>query len=201
MNSIPLFLQKYFSRAALSGYLLAFILWVLYTNVLRILLGSLLYPSYKRQFLLRAFVCNKGGGNITAITYLFLGFILLKLLVVVILFFLLKTKYLKVLHGFLTYLLTIEFTVCVLYFILQIVSLVYPFRPSSFFFAAEPFHFFFSIWKMDPWPAFALIGLVSGLLLNRLGLFSKKDMTIKITLTILSFAIHVILLRLAFGHL
>jgi hypothetical protein len=88
----------------------------------------------------------------------------------------------------------------VLYFILQIISLVYPFRPSSFFFAAEPFHFFFSIWKMDPWPAFALIGFVSGFLLNRLGLFSKKDMLLKIVLTVLSFLIHMLLLRLAFGR-
>jgi hypothetical protein len=46
-----------------------------------------------------------------------------------------------------------------------------------------------------------LIGFVSGLLLNRLGLFSKKDMIIKISLTVLSFLIHVLLLRLVFGHL
>jgi hypothetical protein len=199
MNSVPMFLQKYFSRAALSGYLLAFTVWVFYTNFLRILVGTLRHPSYKRQLLLRAFVC-KILDPAPTISF-FLWFTLLKLVILMTLFFLLKTRYLKVIHELLTYLLTIEFTVCVLYFILQIVSLVYPFRPSSFFFAAEPFHFFFSIWKMDPWPAFVLIGLVSGFLLNRLGLISKKDMTIKIALTVLSFLIHVLLLRLIFGHL
>ena len=199
MNSVTPLLQKYFSRAALSGYLLAFIIWVLYNNALRILLGFLFYPSYKIRIEYRGFICRLMDPS-TAISF-FLWFTLIKLVVLAIPFLVLKTRYLKVSHGLLTFLLTIEFAVCVLYFILQLASLVYPFHVSSFFFAVSPLTIPFVIWKMDPWPAFALIGFVSGLLLNRLGLFSKKDMIIKISLTVLSFLIHVLLLRIAFGHL
>lgn len=198
MNSVPMFLQKYFSRAALSGYLLAFIVWVLYNNVLRNLVGCLFYPSYKIQIEYRGFICRLMDPS-AAISF-FLWFTLLKLVVLAILFLVLTTRYFKVFHNFLGYFLTIEFTVCVLYFILQIASLVYPFHVSSFFFAVSPLTIPFVIWKMDPWPAFALIGFVSAFLLNRLGLFSKKDIIIRIALTVLSFLIYVVLLRLAFGH-
>ena len=198
MNSVTPLLQKYFSQAALSGYLLAFVVWVLYNNVLRNLLGSLCYPSYKWKLSLNAVVC-KILDPAPVISF-FLWFTLLKLGILITLFLLLKTKYLKVFHEPLTYLLTIELTVCVLYFILQILSLVYPFHVNSFFFAASPFHFFFWILKMDPWPAFALIGFVSGFLLNRLGLFSKKDIIKRIALTVLSFMLYVLQLRLVFGH-
>ncbi|WP_159475240.1 hypothetical protein [Dyadobacter sp. 3J3] len=198
MNRIALLVQKYFSRAALAGYLLAFIVWVLYNNALSILVSFLFYPSYKLRIEIRGFICRLMDTS-EAISF-FLWFTLLKLSVLIILFLLLKTSYLKVFHGLLRYLLTIEFTVCVLYFILQIASLVYPFHVSSFFFAVSPLTIPFVIWKMDPWPAFALIGFVSAFLLNRLGLFSKKDIIIRIALTVLSFLIYVILLRLAFGH-
>lgn len=198
MNRAALLPQKYFSRAALSGYLLAFIVWVLYNNALRILLGFLFYPSYKIRIEYRGFICRLMDPS-TAISF-FLWFTLLKLVVLVIPFLVLKTRYLKVFHGLLKYLLTIEFSVCVLYFILQIAFLIYPFHVSSFFFAASPLTIPFVIWKMDPWPAFVLVGFVSGFLLNRLGLFSKKDMILKISLTVLSFLIYVLLLRLAFGH-
>ena len=198
MNSVRMFLQKYFSRAALSGYLLAFIVWVLYNNVLRILLGFLFYPSYKIRIEYRGFICRLMDPS-TAISF-FLWFTLIKLVVLAILFLVLKTRYLKVFHGLLKFLLTIEFSVCVLYFILQIAFLVYPFHVSSFFFAASPLTIPFVIWKMDPWPAFMFIGFVSGSLLNQLGLFSKKDIIIRIALTVLSFLIYVLLLRLAFGH-
>jgi hypothetical protein len=198
MNSVPPLLQKYFSRAALSGYLLAFIVWVLYNNALRILLGFLFYPSYKIRIEYRGFICRLMDPS-AAISF-FLWFTLLKLVVLATLLLLLKTRYLKIFHGPLRYLLIIEFTACVLYFILQIVSLIYPFHVSSFFFAASPLTIPFVIWKMDPWPAFALIGFVSGFLLNRLGLFSKKDMILKISLTILSFLVYVLILRFAFGH-
>jgi hypothetical protein len=198
INRVSLFLHKYYREAALSGYLLAFIVWILYSNALNILVSFLFYPSYKLQIEIRGFICRIMDPS-ASISF-FLWFTLLKLVVFAILFLLLKSRYLKVFHALLTYLLTIEFTVCVLYFILEIVSLIYPFHVSSFFFAASALTIPFVIWKMDPWPAFALIGFVSGFLLNRLGLFSKKDMILKISLTILSFLIYVLMLRLAFGR-
>jgi len=187
------------NRATLSGYLFAFIVWILYNNVLVNLLYNVRkFPKYRLKLILAARVCKVTDP--AAVIWPFIGFVFLKCLGLLIIFFLLRKNYFKKFHALLQYLLTVEFTCCVLFFLLHMASLIHPFEVDAYFFAAEPFHFFFFVHKMGPWPGFAVVGIISAVLLKKLELLVSPDIILKVTYTALSYVMYVGLRWLLFGR-
>jgi len=188
------------NRATLSGYLFAFTVWILYNNVLVNIAHNIrTLPKYKFELTLAAYVCNSVDPE--AVMWPFIGFALLKFAGLIVMFVLLKGDYLKMLNGLLRYLLTVEFACSVLFFLLHLASAIHPFEVDAYFFAAGPFHFFFFVHKMVPWPGFAFVGIISAFLLNRLGLLAAPDIILKVVFTSLSYFLCLGMAWLWFGHI
>ncbi|TDE12471.1 hypothetical protein [Dyadobacter psychrotolerans] len=199
MNSIVTRIFNLINRATLSGYLFAFTVWVLYNNVLVNLIRNVpLFPKYRFELTLAARVCK--SVNPAIVSWPFVSFLFLKIVGLLVTFILLKKNYWKVLHAPMRYLLTIEFTCSVLFFLLHLASAIRPFEIDAYFFAAEPFHFFFFVHKMGPWPGFAVVGIISAFLLKRLGLLTVWDTVLKVAFTLLSYLMYLGLAWLWFGR-
>ena len=199
MNPITPKISQLVNRATLSGYLFAFIVWILYNNALGNLVHNIpLFPKYRFELRLAAYVCKVT--NPASVIQPFIGFVFLKCLGLLIIFILLRKDYFKVLLGPLRYLITMEFTCSVLFFLLHLASLIYPFEVDAYFFPAEPFHFFFFVHKMGPWPGFAIVGIISAFLLQRLGLLRSRDIILKVVYTVLSYMMYLGLRWVLFGR-
>jgi len=158
-----------------------------------------LFPKYRFELRLAAYVCKSVDPSI--VVWPFIGFTFLKCVGLLTIFFLLKKNYFKRLHAPLAYLLTVELTCCILFFLLHITSLIHPFQVDGYFFAAAPFHFFFFVHKMGPWPGFAVVGIISAFFLKRLDLLTVRDIFLKVAFTLLSYLFYLGLVWLWFGRI